>query len=125
LQGFAPPLEDHSSATATNSGATLEFTTQPDPPRKGANKFRVHLKDVKGMPLAGVDVAVSFFMPAMPAMGMAEMKSETRLREIGNGDYEGAGSFQSGGTWQVTITARKNGQTISTRQLSLNAAGGM
>jgi Cu(I)/Ag(I) efflux system membrane fusion protein/cobalt-zinc-cadmium efflux system membrane fusion protein len=53
------------------------------------------------------------------------MKSETRLRDRGNGNYEGSSSLQSGGTWQVTITARRDGQVIATKQLSINASGGM
>jgi Cu(I)/Ag(I) efflux system membrane fusion protein/cobalt-zinc-cadmium efflux system membrane fusion protein len=39
--------------------------------------------------------------------------------------YEGNGSLGSGGTWQVTITVQKNGQTIGTKQLRVNATGGM
>jgi membrane fusion protein, copper/silver efflux system len=66
-----------------------------------------------------------FFMPAMPAMGMAEMRSEARLRDAGNGNYQGTGSLESAGTWQVTVTARRGGQVIASRQTSVNATGGM
>ena len=34
-------------------------------------------------------------------------------------------SLGSGGTWQVTITAQKNGQTIATKQMSVTSTGGM
>ena len=66
-----------------------------------------------------------FFMPAMPAMGMAEMRTESRLNETGAGNYQGSGSLESGGTWQVTVTARRSGQVIATRQMSVIATGGM
>jgi Cu(I)/Ag(I) efflux system membrane fusion protein/cobalt-zinc-cadmium efflux system membrane fusion protein len=39
--------------------------------------------------------------------------------------YEGNGVLGSGGTWQVTVTAKQNGQSIANKQLSLNATGGM
>jgi len=31
----------------------------------------------------------------------------------------------SGGTWQVTITVQRGGQTIGTKQFSVSATGGM
>jgi hypothetical protein len=39
--------------------------------------------------------------------------------------YEGSGSLGSGGTWQVNISVQKNGQVIATKQLRVNATGGM
>jgi Cu(I)/Ag(I) efflux system membrane fusion protein/cobalt-zinc-cadmium efflux system membrane fusion protein len=64
-------------------------------------------------------------MAAMPAMGMAAMNMTTTLVEKGNGLYEGNGSLDSGGTWQVTITAQKNNQIVAAKQLRVNVAGGM
>ena len=61
----------------------------------------------------------------MPAMGMAAMRTVVKLQDHGGGDYEGTGVLQSGGTWQVTIAARKDGQTLATKQISVNAEGGM
>lgn len=68
---------------------------------------------------------MTFFMPAMPAMGMAAMTTKTKLDKAGNGAYQGTAVLHSGGTWQVTITAQKNGQLLATKQLRLNATGGM
>jgi len=64
-------------------------------------------------------------MAAMPAMGMAAMKTSVDLSDKGKGLYEGKGELGSGGTWQVTITARQNGVVITSRQLTINATGGM
>jgi Cu(I)/Ag(I) efflux system membrane fusion protein/cobalt-zinc-cadmium efflux system membrane fusion protein len=64
-------------------------------------------------------------MGAMPAMGMGAMNTTARLADKGNGLYAGSGSLGSGGTWQVTITVQKNGQMIATKQLRVNATGGM
>ncbi len=30
-----------------------------------------------------------------------------------------------GGTWQVTVTVQRGGQTVATKQLSVSATGGM
>jgi Cu(I)/Ag(I) efflux system membrane fusion protein/cobalt-zinc-cadmium efflux system membrane fusion protein len=64
-------------------------------------------------------------MAAMPAMGMGAMNVTTQLTERSAGVYDGTGVLESGGTWQVTITAKQNGQTIGTKQLRVNAEGGM
>jgi hypothetical protein len=46
------------------------------------------------------------------------------LGDKGNGLYEGSGQLENGGTWQVAILAKKNGQLIATKQLSVNAKWG-
>jgi hypothetical protein len=68
---------------------------------------------------------VTFFMPAMPAMGMAAMKTSVDLADKGGGMYEGTGELGSGGTWQVTLTEQQNGRVIGSRRFTLNAEGGM
>lgn len=107
------------------TSAKLELTTDPSPPRKGTNVFRVHVTDSQGAPVEGAQVSVTFFMPAMPAMGMAAMKTSVDLASKGGGLYEGSGELGSGGSWQVTLTASVNGKTIGTRRLTVNAEGGM
>jgi len=103
----------------------VELTTSPSPPSKGHNTVRVKLTGADGKPITGAEVKVRFFMAAMPAMGMAAMQSIFTLTDRGGGFYEGSGQLQTGGTWQVTITAQKNGQTVAMKQLSVNAQGGM
>jgi Cu(I)/Ag(I) efflux system membrane fusion protein/cobalt-zinc-cadmium efflux system membrane fusion protein len=105
--------------------ANVEFTTGPSPPAKGNNTVRVKLTDAKGSPITGAQVHVTLYMAAMPAMGMAAMKTDFDLADKGNGVYEGKGELASGGTWQVTIVARRNGAVITNKQLSVNATGGM
>jgi Cu(I)/Ag(I) efflux system membrane fusion protein/cobalt-zinc-cadmium efflux system membrane fusion protein len=126
---FEPPPPGAGAAAAMNQTAAtqtkLELTTQPDPPRKGSNVFRVKLTDANGSPIIGAQVNVTFFMPAMPAMGMAAMKTSVDLTDRGGGMYEGAGELGSGGTWQVTLTAQQNGRMIGARHFTLNAEGGM
>ncbi|HEX3092103.1 MAG TPA: efflux RND transporter periplasmic adaptor subunit, partial [Candidatus Angelobacter sp.] len=122
-----PPAEAGASSAVSQTAATqakLELTTQPDPPRKGNNIFRVKLTDYAGSPALGAQVNVTFFMPAMPAMGMAALKASFDLTDKGGGQYEGGGELGSAGTWQVTLTAQKNGRVIGTRHFTLNAEGG-
>jgi Cu(I)/Ag(I) efflux system membrane fusion protein/cobalt-zinc-cadmium efflux system membrane fusion protein len=104
--------------------ANVELTTDPDPPHKGSNIVRVKLAGQDGKPITGANVTVTFFMAAMPAMGMASMKTVINANDKG-GMYEGKADLGSGGTWQVTIRAQQNGQTIANKQLTLNATGGM
>ena len=87
--------------------------------------FRVKLTDASGVPIPGAELSVTFVMPAMPAMGMASMRVPVALSDKGNGLYAGSGQLDSAGTWQVTILAKKSGQIIATKQLSVNATGGM
>jgi RND family efflux transporter MFP subunit len=123
---FVPPPPGAGSAGAMNAPqANVELTTAPTPPRKGSNTIRVKLSDAGGAAISGAEVSVTFFMPAMPAMGMAAMRTPVSLSDKGNGIYEAGGQLESGGTWQVTIVAKKNGQTVATKQLSVNATGGM
>ena len=109
----------------TGQQANAELTTDPDPPHKGNNTFRVKLTAGDGKPISGAQVTVTFFMAAMPGMGMAEIKTPVSLNDKGNGMYESRGELGSGGTWQVTIVARQNGQVVVNRQMTISATGGM
>jgi len=128
---FAPPPPGAGGAGGTaavsipQQTANLEFSTDPSPPHKGANTFRVKLTDASGNPVPSAQVTVTFYMPAMPAMGMAAMKTTAALTDKGNGMYEGSGELGSGGTWQVTITAEKNGQMLANKKMNVSATGGM
>ena len=130
IGSFVPPPPGAGAAAAINTpaaqpAAQIEFTTAPSTPRKGTNLYRVKLSSAEGTPVAGAQVSVRSYMAGMPEMGMAAMDVVTPLAEKGNGVYEGQITLQSGGTWKVTITAVKNGVVLATKQLSLQAQGGM
>jgi len=126
LGSFVPPPPGAGSAGAMNAPQeSIVLTTEPTPPRRGSNTIRVRLSDSNGAPISGAEVSVTFLMPAMPAMGMAAMRTPVSLTDKGNGIYEGVGQLDSGGTWQVTVVAKKNGQVVASKQLSVNATGGM
>jgi len=126
---FVPPPPGAGQAASMNvpapQQAKVELTIDPDPPHKGGNTIRVKLTGQDGKPIAGANVSVTFFMAAMPAMGMAAMKTVIVASDKGGGVYEGKGDLSSGGTWQVTIRAQQDGQTIANKQLTVHATGGM
>lgn len=129
FSGGAAPAAAPTPAAGTSSApaahVNIAFSTQPDPPRKGSNTVRLKLTDDRGQPVSGADASAVFFMPAMPEMGMAAMRSVAKLADKGNGLYEGPLTLDSGGTYKVSVTVLRNGQTIATKQLSVSATGGM
>jgi Cu(I)/Ag(I) efflux system membrane fusion protein/cobalt-zinc-cadmium efflux system membrane fusion protein len=130
IGSFVPPPPGAGAAASMNgpTGQTavqVEMTTDPSPPRKGTNLYRVQLKAADGSTVSGASVSVRSYMAAMPEMGMAAMNVLTRLSEKGSGVYEGLSKLESGGTWQITITVTKNGQPVASKQLTLIVEGGM
>ncbi len=126
LGSFIPPPPGAGTAASMNvSQNTLEFSSIPAPPRKGANTFEVKLTDARGRGIAGAEVQVIFLMPAMPAMGMAAQRAEFTFADKGAGIYQGQGALPSGGTWQVSIVAKRAGVMIASKQLSVSVSGGM
>ncbi len=130
IGSFAPPPPGAGAAAAMNSPATqataqVEFSTEPSAAHKGSNLYRVKLTGADGVPITGAQVSVRSYMPGMPQMGMAAMNVVTPLSEKSGGIYEGQVNLDSGGTWKITVTAIRNGTVVATKQVSLNAEGGM
>jgi RND family efflux transporter MFP subunit len=128
IGSFAPPPPGAGEAASMNTplqAATVDFSTDPSPPHKGSNALRVKLAGAGGKPITAAQVGVAFYMPAMPAMGMAAIKKVATLADKGDGTYEGSLDLPSGGSYQVTVIARHNGQLVASRELTVNATGGM
>ncbi|MGH8259926.1 MAG: efflux RND transporter periplasmic adaptor subunit [Steroidobacteraceae bacterium] len=125
LGSFAPPAGAGAIAAVSQPQAAIELSTDPNPPQRGSNRLRAKLAGADGMSIAGAQVTATFLMPAMPAMGMAARRASAQLTDRGRGVYMGIVKLPSGGTWRVTLLARKNGKTLATRQLSLNVTGSM
>jgi Cu(I)/Ag(I) efflux system membrane fusion protein/cobalt-zinc-cadmium efflux system membrane fusion protein len=123
---YAPPPAGAGTEMSSNSEqVSAELTTDPNPPHKGKNTIQVKLTAADGKPLSGAEVGVTFHMPGMPDMGMAEMNSNAGLNDRNNGIYSGQLDLGSGGIWQVTITAAQGGKPILTKRLNVTATGGM
>ena len=122
---FVPPPPGAGGVAAMNAPElNADLTSDPSPPRKGSNIFRIRLTADNGTPIAGAQATATFYMPAMPAMGMSALKVTVNCSDKGSGLYEGTGDLGSGGTWQVTISVQQNGRA-TTKQLTVNATGGM
>jgi hypothetical protein len=104
----------------------VDFATDPNPPHQGfGNQLTVKLTREDGTLFSGADVSVVFFMPAMPEMNMAAVNTPARLRETNPGSYRGTLSLPYGGSYQVTVRVRQNGQQLTVKQLTVHAEGGM
>jgi Cu(I)/Ag(I) efflux system membrane fusion protein/cobalt-zinc-cadmium efflux system membrane fusion protein len=123
--GAQPVAAPASAAPQQAAAMKIDFSSNPNPPHKGQNVFHVAVKDAAGNPVAGAEVTVNLYMPAMPEMGMAAVNVAVKLPQKSAGIYEGSGQLSSGGTFQVTVTVRQNGQTVASKQLRINAEGGM
>ena len=75
---------------------SVDLTTDPNPPAHGKNKLTVTLKRPGGT-VAGAQVSVTFYMAAMPSMGMAAMKAQSTLTDKGKGTYREASIFKAVG----------------------------
>src|SRR6202521_4772182 len=123
--GVVPPPPGVGANAAGQTGepvpqASIDFTSDPNPLVRGHNKVIVTLRDSKGAPISGAQVTVSFYMAAMPAMGMAAMRAQGVGDEQGNATYATSIELPSGGTWSLTITASKGGNTIATKQVDVS-----
>jgi YtkA-like len=73
-----------------------------------------------GKPVTDAEVQVMLLMPAMPAMGMGEMRSSVKLMWNGS-EYVGSGPIAMAGSWNVTVEARRGGQLLGVYRTRLDA----
>ena len=114
----APAPGASSQTPAGNVEVTL--TTQPDPPRMGETTFEAMVM-MGGQPVTDADVSVELFMAAMPAMNMPEMRNSVALTHEGGGRYRGTGNVMMAGSWDATVSVKRNGQDIGARKVPLVA----
>jgi len=112
-----------SPPASSQSTARLEFHADADPLKAGEdNPFHVNLTDASGKPIADARVTVTLVMPAMPSMGMPEMKNSFDLPwNAGKQMYAGKGQAPMEGSWTVIVEARNKGGVIASFHTHLNA----
>ena len=99
----------------------INFAVEPNPPKGAAeNMFHVSVVDENGTEVPDAEVTVTFVMPAMPAMGMPEMRSSFQLPYV-QGMYMGKGNIATAGLWNVVVEAKRDGHVIATYRTRLNA----
>jgi Cu(I)/Ag(I) efflux system membrane fusion protein/cobalt-zinc-cadmium efflux system membrane fusion protein len=126
--GSAPESESPlPEAAPADAGATatgnveIVFRSEPDPPTTGENTFEVVVTGPEGMPITDAEVSARFYMAAMPAIKMPEMETTAALVHDGDGRYRGNGQVMMAGTWEVTVTATRDGQPIGSKTLEVVA----
>ena len=99
----------------------VSFRSDPATPQGGTEAtVHVSVQDAAGKPVTGAQVQVSLFMPAMPAMGMGEMRAAASLTASGS-EYAGRIKVPTPGTWTVTVEVSRAGQLLTSYRSSLNA----
>ena len=110
-----------STAKAKTGGKVDIMLMQPTQPKAGDNAVEVMVKGPDGKPINDADVSVLFVMPAMPAMKMAEMRNEVKLKPAGDGKYTGSGNIGMAGKWSTTISVKKDAKQIGQKKLTVIA----
>jgi hypothetical protein len=117
-----PPATAQTTAKPKTAKAALDIMLmQPKDVKTGENQFEVMVKGADGKPVSGADVSVLFVMPAMPAMKMAEMRNEVKLKASEAGMYVGPGTVLMAGTWNVTVSVKQAGKEVGQKKLTLTA----
>jgi len=99
----------------------VAFRSDPSTPQGGSEaSLHVSVQDAAGKPVTDAQVQVTLFMPAMPAMGMAEMREAATLTASGT-EYAGRIKVPTPGTWTVTVEVSRGGELLTSYRSSLNA----
>jgi uncharacterized GH25 family protein len=118
--GQAPAAGQTSAAAPAPTGPVeITFKTDPDPAKTGDNTFKAMVMQ-DGKPVTDATVSAEFFMAAMPAMKMPEMRMKTDLPSAGDGVYRGKGQVMMAGNWDVTVMAMRNGQELASKRVTVS-----
>jgi Cu(I)/Ag(I) efflux system membrane fusion protein len=99
----------------------LTFRSDPETPHSNSDAtLHVILLDSLGKPVSDAQVKVTLVMPAMPAMGMGEMRAAADLIWKGS-DYVGTIKVPTAGSWNVEVNAVRSGQLLGSYHARLNA----
>src|ERR1044072_2902081 len=70
------------AAVTATEGVTIDFSSEPDPPKTGDNTIEVTVRQPNGTAITDAAVTAVFSMPAMPAMNMPAMRAEAKLTHV-------------------------------------------
>ena len=99
----------------------VSFRSDPATPQGGTEAaVHVSVQDAGGKPVTDAQIQVTLFMPAMPAMGMAEMRESATLT-ANDSEYAGRIKVPTPGTWTVSVEVNRGGQRLTSYRSSLNA----
>jgi len=126
--GSTPAVQEGAGAPAAGGSiqiapGKIEIHSDPDPMKASEdNNFQVKVIGSDGEAVTDANVTLTLIMPAMPSMGMPEMKSSIALPwSAEHAMYTGKGRPGMAGTWTVIVEARKNNSSIATLHTHLSA----
>jgi Cu(I)/Ag(I) efflux system membrane fusion protein len=103
---------DAAPSQGAASNYTVALQSEPAVPKGGSEgTFHVKVTGPDGKPVNDAQVQMQLVMPAMPTMGMGEMRSTIDFMWNGS-EYIGKGPIAMAGPWNVTVEARRNGQLL-------------
>jgi hypothetical protein len=110
-----------STAAGSQSNYSVSLRSDPTPAKGGDEEtFHVTVTGPDGKPVTDAQVQLTLLMPAMPAMGMGEMRSSVTLTWKGT-EYVGGGTIPMAGSWNITVEARRGGQVLGVYRSRLDA----
>ncbi|MBI4472121.1 MAG: efflux RND transporter periplasmic adaptor subunit [Acidobacteria bacterium] len=106
---------------AAQSDLKVTLRTEPDPPLGSEeNNVVVTVQEASGQAVSDAQVKVTIIMPAMPSMGMPEMRGSADLTWNGSA-YTGKLNVAMGGPWNVAVEVRRGGQLLTTYRTRFDA----
>jgi multidrug efflux pump subunit AcrA (membrane-fusion protein) len=121
IAGMFGGSKAYDSTSQPASNYTVALQSEPAAPKGGSEgTFHVSVTGPDGKRVPDAQVRMTLVMPAMPSMGMGEMRSSTDLQWNGS-EYVGKGTVAMTGTWNVTVEARRGGQLLGVYKSRLEA----
>jgi membrane fusion protein, copper/silver efflux system len=112
---------DNASPQPGAPNYTVTLQSEPAPPKGGSEgTFHVKVTGPDGKPVTDAQVRMTLVMPAMPWMGMGEMRSAVELMWNGS-EYVGKGAVAMAGSWNITVEARRGGQLLAVYRTRFDA----
>jgi hypothetical protein len=116
-------IPTHAAAAQAAAGKKpaidIMLTSQPSPPKPGADTFEPMEPHAPGKPITDAEVTAMFYMPKMGAM--PEMKNNVTLKHQKDGTYVGTGQVMMAGKWDVTVVVKRGGKEIGSKKVPLTA----
>jgi multidrug efflux pump subunit AcrA (membrane-fusion protein) len=122
--GGSKEFEDSGSKGTGKQSASpapkVTFRCEPASPKAGDEaSLHVGVADSQGRPVSDAQAKVTFFMPAMPAMGMGEMRESSTLTWTGS-EYSGTIKAPMSGTWTATVEVSRDGKLLTSYRTSVS-----
>ena len=125
MSGMFGGSKEFSQQSSASDSEKLKISFRSDPPTpKGESEATVYVgvQDGFGKPVTDLQVKATLFMPAMPTMGMSEMRETATLTGEGSENrYAGTIKIPTSGSWTVNVEVSRNGTRLATYRTSLNA----